>query len=119
MDNYVSKLYEFDIIGENLERSEEILTESAINFVLSIQNKFGKRRLELLNKRAVFVYLRDISNLSPKQLSVTMSKIRKHYREISDKGDFFLFFGDLKFSVFNFIFSELLFPFCSRETERC
>ena len=50
--------------------------------------------LELLNKRAVFVYLRDISNLSPKQLSVTMSKIRKHYREISDKGDFFLFFGD-------------------------
>lgn len=50
--------------------------------------------LELLNKRAVFVYLRDISNLSPKQLSVTMSKIRKHYREISDKGDFFLFFGE-------------------------
>ena len=50
--------------------------------------------LELLNKRAVFVYLRDISNLSPKQLSVTMSKIRKHYRDISDKGDFFLFFGE-------------------------
>jgi hypothetical protein len=50
--------------------------------------------LELLDKRAVFVYLRDISNLSPKQLSVTMSKIRKHYREISGKGEFFLFFGD-------------------------
>ena len=50
--------------------------------------------LELLNKRAVFVYLRDISNLSPKQLSVTMSKIRKHYREITGSGDFLLFFGD-------------------------
>ena len=50
--------------------------------------------LELLNKRAVFVYLRDISNLSPKQLSVTMSKIRKQYREITGSGDFLLFFGD-------------------------
>lgn len=50
--------------------------------------------LELLNKRAVFVYLRDISNLSPKQLSVTMSKIRKQYREITGSGDFLLFFGE-------------------------
>ena len=50
--------------------------------------------LELLNKRAVFVYLRDISNLSPKQLSVTMSKIRKQYREITGSGDFLLFFGN-------------------------
>ena len=50
--------------------------------------------LELLNKRAVFVYLRDISNLSPKQLSVTMYKIRKQYREITGSGDFLLFFGE-------------------------
>jgi hypothetical protein len=39
--------------------------------------------LESLNKRAVFVYVRDMTNLTPKQLSSSMSSIRKHYREVS------------------------------------
>ena len=38
--------------------------------------------LDFLNKRAIFVYVRDISGLSPKQLSVAMASIRKHYKEI-------------------------------------
>ena len=47
--------------------------------------------LDLLNKRAVFVYMRDISSLNPKQLSVAMSSIRKHYRDLikDDKFDIF------------------------------
>ena len=65
---------------------------ACIDAIISLFDRVDE--LELLNKRAVFVYLRDISNLSPKQLSVTMSKIRKQYREISEKGDFFLFFGE-------------------------
>jgi len=39
--------------------------------------------LESLNKRAIFVYVRDMTNLTPKQLSSSMSSIRKHYREVS------------------------------------
>lgn len=39
--------------------------------------------LELLNKRAIFVYLREISGLNPKQLSVSMSNIRKYYKDIT------------------------------------
>ena len=39
-------------------------------------------QLDFLNKRAIFVYVRDISGLSPKQLSVAMSIIRKHYRAL-------------------------------------
>ena len=39
-------------------------------------------QLDFLNKRAIFVYVRDISGLSPKQLSVSMSIIRKHWREL-------------------------------------
>tara|TARA_Y100000034_G_C6871769_1_gene398120 strand:+ start:580 stop:1317 length:738 start_codon:yes stop_codon:yes gene_type:complete len=65
---------------------------SCIDAIISLFDRVDD--LELLNKRAVFIYLRDISNLSPKQLSVTMSTIRKHYREISGKDDFVLFFGD-------------------------
>ena len=39
-------------------------------------------QLDYLNKRAVFVYVRDISGLSPKQLSISMSIIRKHYKDL-------------------------------------
>tara|TARA_Y100000034_G_scaffold118957_1_gene160234 strand:+ start:493 stop:1233 length:741 start_codon:yes stop_codon:yes gene_type:complete len=39
-------------------------------------------QLDFLNKRAIFVYVRDISGLNPKQLSVSMSSIRKHYKDI-------------------------------------
>jgi hypothetical protein len=47
--------------------------------------------LDFLNKRAVFVYMRDLSSLNPKQLSVAMSSIRKHYRDLikDDKFDIF------------------------------
>jgi len=76
-------------IKSNLKTEKE---HACMDAIISLFDRVDD--LELLNKRAVFVYLRDISNLSPKQLSVTMSKIRKHYREISDKGDFFLFFGE-------------------------
>lgn len=76
-------------IREQLRSEREIICMDAI---ISLFDRADE--LELLNKRAVFVYLRDISNLSPKQLSVTMSKIRKQYREITGSGDFLLFFGD-------------------------
>jgi hypothetical protein len=47
--------------------------------------------LDMLNKRAVFVYIRDISGLNPKQLSIAMSTIRKHYKafKLTDRFDIF------------------------------
>jgi len=48
--------------------------------------------LDFLNKRAIFVYLREISGLNPKQLSVAISNIRKYYREIVKNDDMYLFF---------------------------
>lgn len=60
-----------------------------INAVIQI---FGHiDNLEFLNKRAIFVYIRDLSGLNPKQLSVAMSQIRKHYRELSRSDDFGIF----------------------------
>ena len=38
-------------------------------------------QLDFLNKRAIFVYVRNISGLNSKQLSASMSSIRKLYRE--------------------------------------
>jgi hypothetical protein len=39
--------------------------------------------LDFLNKRAVFVYVKNISNLNQKQMGSAMSVIRKHYRVIT------------------------------------
>tara|TARA_B100000700_G_C15061156_1_gene865937 strand:- start:7469 stop:8203 length:735 start_codon:yes stop_codon:yes gene_type:complete len=40
-------------------------------------------QLDFLNKRALFVYMRDLSSLNPKQLSIAMSSIRKHYKQLA------------------------------------
>ena len=48
--------------------------------------------LEFLNKRAVFVYLREMSGLSPKQLTTTISNLKKKYRGLKEKDEFRIFF---------------------------
>jgi len=49
--------------------------------------------LDFFNKRAVFVYLREISGLNPKQLSVAMSNLRKYYRELVKSNFEFILFA--------------------------
>lgn len=60
------------VTGENEKK--------CINAVVTVFETVDQ--LDFLNKRAIFVYVRDISGLSPKQLSVAMSIIRKHYRSM-------------------------------------
>jgi len=82
---------DYVISSENKEILEEIFLKlkkkisspnelSCLDAIMTLFNKIDD--LDYLNKRAVFVYLRDISGLTPKQLSVAMSNIRKHYKEI-------------------------------------
>tara|TARA_B100000900_G_C20060139_1_gene505563 strand:+ start:42 stop:518 length:477 start_codon:yes stop_codon:yes gene_type:complete len=72
----------FEKISKRITSENEILCMKAIVEVFK-----NVDQLDFLNKRAVFVYLREISGLNPKQLSIAMSNIRKHYKEIvkSDK----------------------------------
>ena len=63
---------------------------ACINAIITLFAKIDD--LDLLNKRAIFVYLRDLSNLNPKKLSVAMSIIRKHYKELSKSGEYDIFF---------------------------
>jgi|TARA_R110002060_G_scaffold68228_5_gene76938 hypothetical protein len=69
-----------DVINEidgRVKKPNEVLCAKAIRTVFeNIDN------LDFLNKRAIYVYVREISGLTSKQLSVSMSKIRKHYKEI-------------------------------------
>ncbi|MAF25499.1 hypothetical protein CL634_08010 [bacterium] len=74
-------------IRTRLKSENEI---ACIDAIITLFTKIDD--LDLLNKRAVFVYMRDLSNLNPKQLSVAMSSIRKHYRDLvkNEKYDIFL-----------------------------
>lgn len=38
--------------------------------------------IDLLSKRAVLLYIRNITNLNSKQLSIVLSNLKKHYKEI-------------------------------------
>jgi len=76
-------------ISSKLNNSNE---KKCIGAIATLFNKIEE--LEYLNKRAVFVYLRELSGLNAKQLSVAMSNIRRHYRDISKNDDLFMFFGE-------------------------
>ena len=81
----------------NIKNSEKFaVIQEVLNEIRSkVKNDMEKRcceaicqifnnvdQLDFLNKRAIFVYVRDISGLNSKQLSVCMSSIRKIYRDL-------------------------------------
>ena len=69
-----------DELNSRVKKQNEILCVNAIRTVFeNIDN------LDFLNKRAIYVYIREISGLNSKQLSVAMSKIRKHYKQINNR----------------------------------
>jgi hypothetical protein len=68
---------------------DEVQNENERACMDAIFYLFEKREdIELLNKRAVFVYMRDMSSLTPKQLSAAMSVIRKKYRDLIASGEY-------------------------------
>tara|TARA_A100001515_G_scaffold78002_1_gene61908 strand:+ start:141 stop:896 length:756 start_codon:yes stop_codon:yes gene_type:complete len=69
------------IEGRIKNENEKLCVKAVIKLFQNVDD------LEFLNKRAIFVYLREISGLNPKQLSVAMSSVRKHFREIIKNND--------------------------------
>jgi len=61
--------------------------QACIDAILTVFEQIDD--LDFLNKRAVFVYVKNISNLNQKQLGSAMSTIRKHYRSITKNGGIF------------------------------
>ena len=90
-DEMISKEYRGEImivlfnIKNKVDRKNDIACIDAIIRVFEMIDQ-----LDFLNKRAIFVYVREISGLNSKQLSSSMSTIRKYYREIKKGEKFFL-----------------------------
>lgn len=78
-------------IDEMLVYTENLLKdERDIRCIKAVQQIFRNiEDLDYLNKRAVFVYLREISGLNSSELSSSLSTIRKHYRKIAGPGKMF------------------------------
>lgn len=70
-------------IKKNLNHIHE---HACIDAIITVFSQIDD--LDFLNKRAVFVYVKNISNLNQKQLGSAMSVIRKQYRIISKSGSF-------------------------------
>jgi len=80
-----------DLILEMMKRIKRNLyqphEQSCIDAIITVFSQIDD--LDFLNKRAVFVYVKNISNLNQKQLGSAMSSIRKQYKMITKNGDFF------------------------------
>ena len=75
------------IINLVIDMKVKVSNENEMLCLEAIQTLFTSiDKLDLLNKRAVLVYIREISGLDKKQMSKSMSVIRRHYRSmVKDK----------------------------------
>ena len=61
----------------------KIKTENELTCINSIITIFENiDEVDLLNKGAIILYMRELSGLSPKQLTTTMQSIKRHYKKI-------------------------------------
>jgi hypothetical protein len=84
-----SDMQEYEIVALLNDLKDDVQNENERACMDAIFYLFEQREdIELLNKRAVFVYMRDMSSLSPKQLSAAMSVIRRRYRDLISTGNY-------------------------------
>ena len=81
----IKSIEKFDKIIEMLTYIEKRLKdEKDIKCCFAIKKVFNSiDDLEFFNKRAIFVYLREISGLNSTELSSSLSSIRKIYRKVA------------------------------------
>lgn len=73
--------YAIDVIEDEITSAKDKLCIEAIRH---LYNNIDK--IQFFNKRAIFVYLREISGLNSTELSCSLSRIRKVYRKYVGEG---------------------------------
>ena len=69
--------WESDLMNENEKK-----VYNAVKVVLD-----SKEEIEIFNKKAVYLYLREITGLNTKQIVSQLNKMRKKYRIFKNKWD--------------------------------
>ena len=73
-------------IKDRLEQDHEI---TCMNAIIHLFHNIDD--IDFFNKRAIFVYIREMTNLNTKQISTAMSGIKRHYRESMKDCEFDIF----------------------------
>jgi len=72
-----------------IELKTRVKTDNEIACVNAVEQIVDSLEdIDILNKRAVLLYIREITGLSSKQLSVCLSSLKKHYRELRKTDSF-------------------------------
>jgi len=72
-----------DAIEGRVKTENEVACVKAIKTLVdNIEN------VDLLSKRAVLLYIREMTNLSSKQLSIVLSSLKKHYKELKKQEEY-------------------------------
>ena len=74
VENTLNLLYDI----RSKAKTENELT--CINSIITIFENIDE--IDLLNKGAILLYMRELSGLTPKQLTTTMQSIKRHYKKI-------------------------------------
>ena len=81
--NVLKLMYE---IRSRVKVENELL---CINSVITIFENIND--IDILNKSAILLYIRELSGLSPKQLTTSMQAVKKHYNKLKVEQKFDLF----------------------------
>lgn len=75
----------FEVNDRLDQENEKVCMEAIVKLFQNIDD------IDFFNKRAIFVYIREMTNLNTKQISVAMSSIKKRYRETMKECEFDIF----------------------------
>lgn len=94
LDEDVIKVEITDKIGGLLSQIKlKLKNDSEIKTIDCIIHIFSNiDNLEFFNKRAVLLYIREITGLNAKQLTTNIAVIKRHYRDLRGDDEFGLFF---------------------------
>jgi hypothetical protein len=75
-----------DLLNEIKDKTKTDNEKVCVNAIITVFQNIDN--IDLLNKSAVLLYMRELSGLNPKQLTMTMQIIKKHYRRLRTDSKF-------------------------------
>jgi hypothetical protein len=81
--DYLTKLVV--AIEDKTKTDNEKMVVNAIKVLIS-----NLEDVDLLSKRAILLYVRELTTLSSKQLSIVLSSLKRYYRDVKNTDDFIL-----------------------------
>ena len=81
--DYLSKLVV--AIEDKTKTDNEKMVVNAIKVLIN-----NLEDVDLLSKRAILLYVRELTTLSSKQLSIVLSSLKRYYRDVKNTDDFIL-----------------------------